>query len=163
MLSVRMQREPSHRSGDRPPPLPPQPLNYGRGGGHVGRGAPSRHALFSLMRFFWTLGVLSVLLMIFVVVVPRFETIFADFGVKLPGVTRLVLDVGRFLQTPIGWIVGLMAVCGAAAIVALVPVSGRLVRPLMTVVLGLLVVGLGLAMLMPMLKLIESIAGGGKR
>jgi type IV pilus assembly protein PilC len=43
----------------------------------------------------------SVLGMVMIFVIPKYETIFADFGMKLPAITQFTLDVARLLGLPI--------------------------------------------------------------
>ena len=95
-----------------PPPLPPQQLDY-RGPVATGAGpvpvaaaaAATRAAsIFSIVRFILASAVMGVLLIIFLLVIPRLETVYADFGTKLPWITQLVLTISRFLRTPLGWL-----------------------------------------------------------
>src|SRR3954451_10144562 len=41
--------------------------------------------------------------MIMIVVIPKFEGIFKDFGAKLPGITQLLLDISRWFANDYGW------------------------------------------------------------
>jgi type IV pilus assembly protein PilC len=42
----------------------------------------------------------GIVTMIMIVVVPKFEKIFSDFKVELPGVTKLLLSISRFMAPP---------------------------------------------------------------
>ncbi len=46
------------------------------------------------------IGIVS---MIMVFVIPKFETIFKDFKVELPGITRVLLSVSRWFANDYGW------------------------------------------------------------
>ena len=142
-----------------PPPIPPQPLDYG-GVRTVAGGFRSSPAtkLFSLAAFLMTSAVMLILLAIFIFVVPRLETGYADFGTNLPLITRLVLGVGRLMQTPIGWVSGVIVVFGVAGTVALLPLRGRWLRLILLLLLALVIIGLALAVLLPILNLMESIS-----
>lgn len=41
--------------------------------------------------------------MIMIFVIPKFEQIFSDFNVKLPGVTQLLLSISRWFANDYGW------------------------------------------------------------
>ena len=41
--------------------------------------------------------------MIMIVVIPKFKKIFEDFGLKLPAVTQLLLDISDFMANQYGW------------------------------------------------------------
>jgi type IV pilus assembly protein PilC len=51
-------------------------------------------------------------------VVPTFENVYSQSGAKLPGITQLLIEVGRF-GTTYGWIILLAIISSAAAVVAL--------------------------------------------
>src|SRR5688572_13908324 len=143
-----------------PPPLPPpQPLDYG-GVGTIGGGlrASPTLALFSIASFVMTSAVMLIVLAIFIFVIPRLETVYADFGTKLPLITRLVLDVSRFVRTPLGWLCGGIVAFGVAGTVALIPIRGRWLRLVLLLLLALVIIALALAVLLPILDLMESIS-----
>ena len=108
-------------------------------------------------------------------VVYRFEAMFKDFNVKLPGTTVLYLNVARWWQQEYGWAVGwglaLAVAISALAWTASHPRPGS-VRPLrwgravMLVVLVFILISAVtvLAVFMPMITLIEGITNkpGGK-
>src|SRR5687768_4258232 len=159
-----------------PPPLPGHPLDYrdsrlaqgsvgGGGGANIGplAYAPPRR-LFSVLRFTISIIVMLILAGIFMLVVPRLESVYMDFGVKLPAVTMIVLDVSRFLRTPLGWFFATLIAAVVGVFFAVLPVGGRWLRLLMVTMLALIVLGLALAVLLPFVNLMESLSGGrGKR
>jgi len=146
-----------------PPPLPQQPLDYRGSGGDVGGPVPARtrqDSIFSLIRFIAAMAVMLILLAIFLIVIPRLESVYADFGTKLPWITQLVLDVSRFLQTPLGWVVAAVIAGIVALTVAVLPIPRRWLRLLVTLVLALIVISLALAVLLPIMNLMDSISSG---
>ena len=147
-----------------PPPLPPQPLQYrGDPGPSFAAGAQRRTpSIFSLARFVVAVGVVAILAIILLLVIPRFEVIYKDFGVKLPMVTVIILDTSRFLRTPIGWAFGILIAGVVGVVFAVLPIKGRWLRLLVVTVLALLVIARALALFMPMISLIDSISGSGK-
>ncbi len=149
-----------------PPPIPPQPLHYsGPPPAAVVAAATARNAsIFSIVRFIAALAVMGILLVIFLGIIPRLETVYADFGTKLPWITQLVLDVSRFLRTPLGWVAAAFVTFVVALMIAVLPIRGRWLRLLILVVLALITIALALAVLLPIVNLMENItSGGGKR
>jgi hypothetical protein len=115
----------------------------------------------------WTL-----LLLLCVLVIPKFLEIFRDFGVALPGLTAMLLSFGRWLagETP-GQVVpgALMMVPVIVMMWGLVPLSvirsTRMAATVIAVVL-LLLAGVFLlvgaaALAVPLVAMIESMQGGG--
>ena len=69
-----------------------------------------------------TFALLIVLgLMIFVV--PAFETIFSDMGEKLPGVTRMLLSLSKWIKDQFGWLVILSMPAGIWLVIKLLKMS----------------------------------------
>ena len=58
-----------------------------------------------------------------VFVVPSFQTIFADMGSELPGVTRMLLDLSTWVKDDFGWIVILGSPFGFWALMRLIKMS----------------------------------------
>ena len=151
-----------------PPPIPPRPLDYGdeRSRPSVGTvpyfPALPRQPIFSVARFIVTTLAMLILLGIFLVVMPRLETVYKDFGTKLPAVTVVMLSIGRLMNTPGGWFFGLLIAVSTGVLVAVLPLRGRGLRLLLVLLLALIVVALALAVLLPLVNLMESISGGGK-
>jgi hypothetical protein len=152
-----------------PPPLPPhhaQALDY-RGpyeGGVDTRelGQRRANAIFSLVRFILAIAVMLFVLLIFLTVIPRFERTFADFGIKLPLITQIVLDISRFLQTPLGWVAAAVIACIVGVTVAVLPIPRRWLRLLVILLLAMVVISLALAVFLPMIQLIDNISAGKK-
>ncbi|MEZ0263811.1 MAG: type II secretion system F family protein [Phycisphaerae bacterium] len=46
----------------------------------------------------------AIVSMIMIFVIPKFEQIFVDFKVKLPGITQLLLDISRWFANQYGWL-----------------------------------------------------------
>ena len=152
-----------------PPPLPPhqaQPLDY-RGGYGPGVDPAAlaqrrSNAIFSIVRFICAMAVMLILLLIFLTVIPRLESVYNDFGTKLPLVTQIVLDISRFLQTPLGWVTAAVIACIVGVVVAVLPIPRRWLRLLVLLVMAMIVITLGLAVLLPMINLIDNISAGKK-
>jgi type II secretory pathway component PulF len=134
---------------------------HGAGGAGGAGGGPAGVSIFSMVRFAAAIVVILVLLAIFFLIMPRLENVYKDFGVKLPWITMLVLNVSRFLKTPLGWLVAAFIAGIIAVVVAVLPIPRRWLRLLVTFVLALTVIALALAVLLPFLNLMESISGGG--
>jgi len=62
-------------------------------------------------------------------VVPKFEKIFADFGVDLPGPTLLLLRMGNFISKQYGWAIILFSPVALIALFRIIRISetGRLI------------------------------------
>src|SRR5688572_8024823 len=46
----------------------------------------------------------AIVSMIMIFVIPKFEQIFVDFKVQLPGITQLLLDISRWFANQYGWL-----------------------------------------------------------
>jgi len=46
----------------------------------------------------------GVVTMIMIFVIPKFEQIFKDFGVKLPAITQVLIDLSNFIAKQYGWV-----------------------------------------------------------
>lgn len=51
-----------------------------------------------------TMLLLGFPLVVTAAIAPKFDEIFRDFGVPLPALTRLFIQIGRALSTPLGWV-----------------------------------------------------------
>jgi type II secretory pathway component PulF len=142
---------------DRPPPLPPQPQSLNYGGNALAGAAFVGRRRFSALRFVMTSAVMLVLLGILVFVMPRLERNYRDLGTELPAVTVVMLGIARAMSTPAGWIVGLLVTFGLAVLVGLLPLGVRGIRLLLVLILGLIVVAVALAVLLPIVNLMDSI------
>ena len=109
----------------------------------------------------------AVVTFLMVVMVPRFEEIFRDFGTKLPTPTVVLLNASRFFGRDYGWVVFWV-------IAAVVPVAVARLRPwpprrrglgltvsvLVTMLLiGLTVLAVYVALQLPLLSLIDTVSG----
>ena len=151
-----------------PPPIPQQPLDYRGGRGSTGGPAMTPAAgyrphpsIFSAIRFVAAIAVMLILLAIFFFVIPQLEAVYADFGTKLPAITQIVLDVSRFLHTPLGWIVAIIITGIVALADSVLPIPARWLRLLVVLLLALIVIALALALFLPIVNLMDSISGGG--
>jgi len=147
------------------PPQPPQPLDYhgDRSGFDPSARAQRRgNAIFSIARFVAAMVVMLIILGIFLAVIPRLERVYADFGTKLPLITQLVLDISRFVRTPIGWVVAAVIACIVAVVVAVLPIPRRWLRLLVIFIMALVVITLALAVLLPIVNLMDNISAGKK-
>jgi type II secretory pathway component PulF len=147
------------------PPHPPQPLDYrgDRVAMDPGANAQRRgNAIFSIVRFVAAMVVMLIILGIFLTVVPRLERVYADFGTRLPLITQLVLDISRFLQTPLGWVVAAVITCIIAVVVAVLPIPRRWLRLLVIFIMALVIITLALAVLLPMINLMDNSSAGKK-
>ena len=97
----------------------------------------------------------------FVLVAPKFEPIFRDFGVQLPAVTIAVLTVSRLLY-PWGILPALIAPIALGFLVQTFPnpASARWVRLALVVVAAILIFLLVIGLFMPMITLIGNMSGG---
>jgi type IV pilus assembly protein PilC len=60
---------------------------------------------------------IAVCLVIVVFAIPRFAEFFADFDAELPLPTRMLMSIADFVQSPAGWITGLVLVAAVFALV----------------------------------------------
>ena len=132
-----------------------------------------RQPIFSWFAF--SAAAISVLLMfaVFVLLTPKMEDVYKDFGTKLPGATQLMLDVSRWCAKG-GWLILLPIPPVVALIVPQIFRSPDGTRPrLMNWLVGLVCLNLFLlalniivviALILPMMSLITNISGpSGKR
>ena len=153
-----------------PPPLPPQPLDYrGDGGNRIvatpGFGPPGTRrntSVFSIPRFISALAVMAIVLVIFLLIIPRLETVYADFGTKLPWITQVVLDISRFLRTALGVLAAIVITSIVAVTFSVLPIPRRWLRLLVTLIMALVVILLALAVLLPIKNLMDNISSGKK-
>ena len=144
----------------------PPPIDY------ITPGVPPRRQIFSFTVFLFSAFFLLFFYGMIYWIIPKFETIFRDFGTKLPGMTQLVLDLARwgvnapFIMMPavaVPFVLGFLAPLvaprqtGPAAagsdrrlIVALLVLIALLILMLI-VVLTILV--------LPMISLLQNISG----
>ena len=118
------------------------------------------------------LGLFAVVLTyLMTVMIPRFEEVFRDFGVKLPTATVLLLRASRFFGPTGGWVIFWIPAIVVPLLVARArpwPPRHRGLGLTLTVVVTLLLIGLTVlavyvALQLPMLKLIQTVSGGPNR
>jgi len=148
----------------------PTPLDY-----RAPHDAP-RRPVFSVAAFLASAAVVAVLLLDLLVIVPRFEEIFRDFGTKLPAITQLLLDVSRVLADSGRWVVlammplaiGFLApLLGPVRIADDSPTRDRPPRRrhrsmtlvLMSIALCVILAVTIVALALPMLSLINAVSG----
>jgi type II secretory pathway component PulF len=85
-------------------------------------------------------------------ILAKSQLMFSDLAVKLPLLTRIVMAVG-----PSGWLC-LMAAIGAAAVLKDLRFDSRALAPILTLVLGLLVLCVTVALLIPCFAINGSVA-----
>lgn len=100
------------------------------------------------------------------VIAPRFEEIFRDFGVALPWITRVVLGVSWWCRaSPFAGVVGVLVV-GASIATGLVAGRSRSAAPAIAVLLAALFAGaaivalFALAFAIPHSQMVNSLQGG---
>lgn len=137
------------------PPSDAAPLDYAAA-------APRREfPVGELLAQFALWSVLVAVVMLAMAVVGRMRALFADFNVKVPGVTLLLLSLQNWLGTWYG--VAALCVVPFAATLALMnatPRARRLALRLAVILIGLFVAYVVLALGLPMMTLTEGIRGG---
>ena len=150
-----------------PPPLPPRQLDYGRPD-PASPGPDRSDWAWAFLPPFLSFGAaIGVITLAMVFVIPRFEQIFKDFKMDLPGPTKLLLAISRWFTNNYGWAVSAVA-CTALA-VGLAFLDGRARRrgrwfyPLLAALVFVgVVVFVVIALFLPMITLVEGISGTKK-
>jgi hypothetical protein len=96
-----------------------------------------------------------------VLVVPRFEAVFRDFGVRLPLVTAVLLKASRAVMLAPVWL-GLVWVVAAVPVAMSIPlgrVGRRILRGILYLVLAATVAGFAVALFAPYVGMINAISG----
>jgi hypothetical protein len=132
---------------------PPPPLPYASGARRTARFS------FSWGIFAWSGAVVFAWLAITLLVVPRFESAFRDFKMELPATTKALLTLMRIASGPV-WLVLLLSIPFALGFAAgpLSPPGRRAFRIIATLVMGALVVFTVLAIVQPLMMLVEGIS-----
>ena len=103
---------------------------------------------------FASLGLVAFVLL---VLVPKMAVAFADFGMKLPAVTVIVLQVS---QSPVLVLVGLGLIAAAQIVLARMAGGARRVMLVASTLLQVvLVIVLACAVFLPYVELVNSVAG----
>ena len=103
-------------------------------------------------------GVLSIIL---IFVIPRFETIFKDFGTRLPLVTTVVLNFALWFRS--AYYAWPIVICLPLLAGLFAPKSSgaqRWLRLLLVLVFGGIVLLVAAALFLPLLSLIDNMSGG---
>ena len=66
---------------------------------------------------------LGIVLIIMIYVVPSFQTIFADMGSELPGITLILLKTSTWIKDDFGWLVILVSPVGIYALLKMIKMS----------------------------------------
>lgn len=125
---------------------------------------PARSVTGSTVMTAATILLLAMPLVLTAAVVPKLEEVFKDFGVQLPVLTRMFIQVGRVVSTPLGWagvMLAIVLVIAPASVLArqkrnaawLLLMAAILIAAVYAV---LLVVG----MLIPVMQLNSSLQSG---
>jgi type II secretory pathway component PulF len=148
-----------------PPPLPaggPAPVPYAR------PGTVQSSRAFDLRPFFTHLATWAVLavayLAVTVLAVPKFEAIFKDFKLDLPLLTKLLLTFSRWPNAILGVMLLVVlaagdSVCAGFLHRKLSPTARRFYRLAVYLLLAGAVLFLALALLLPLIALMDGIAG----
>jgi len=131
--------------------------------------APARQRVFSLRAFLAAAIIQAVLFALLGLIVPRFEPIFQSFGVRLPALTQLLLELSRWFRD-VGWIiilplpfvigfgVGLLTQAPAAD----APRRNWRLASIVILIVGVIVIVTVVALFLPMITLIQAVSGQGK-
>jgi hypothetical protein len=167
---------------DKPPPLPPrvspqmadeppetlayQPRVAVTRGGIGGNGlalAGAAALSFQFGIFLWSLAVVVIWMLIVVLVLPRFELIFADFKMSLPVTTRM-LFLSRKVVLYGGFVpLLLLPVILGFVSAPLSPGGRRALRMVITLLFGLLVGFTVFALAQPMMTMMDGMSSSGGR
>lgn len=99
-------------------------------------------------------------------IVPKFEEIFRDFGVALPVVTRMFIQVSRVLSTPLGWAGVLLAIGVVIVPCAMIARRTRAAAGAMLLIAMIISLvyfaALVISLFRPLTAMINSLQSGGK-
>jgi type II secretory pathway component PulF len=138
---------------------PSDPLDYASSSTGAGS-PPSTKESFSLGVALPAAVFLGGLFLILVLVVPRLETVFKDFGTKLPVVTEIVLNASRWFRSAYyAWLIVPALVVAAGVFAPRSKEGRRWLRLMMIFLFAGVVLALAWAVFAPMLSLIENISG----
>jgi type II secretory pathway component PulF len=139
---------------DTPPPLPPTPLAYG---------VVPRRQVFNVGIFLWSLAVVVVWMLILVLVLPRFEEMFADFKMELPLATKLLFTLRTLVEYG-GFVLLLLAPFVLGFVSApMSPGGRRALRMVITLVFGIVVGLTVLGIFQPLMSLMGGMSGNSRQ
>jgi len=129
--------------------------------------APPARQVFSVLAFAVVGIPIVCVYLVMILIVPRFETIFVDFGTKLPAITQLLLDVARWTGR-LGWIgVSLLPIAAGFLFPLFVQPDrarerSRVIIMLLLVIATLLflLILLLIALVAPMISLMQNVSTG---
>jgi hypothetical protein len=133
----------------------PDPLDYQP---HM---PPAARSWVDVGTMFLCLLMATVFTLTLLLIVPRLEDVFRDFGLQLPLLTALLLRLSRTVAAQPGWlfVIWMIAAVPVAISIPLGRVGRRILRGVLYLALAALVAGLALALLTPYLSLINSVSG----
>ena len=146
-----------------PPPLPgagPAPVPYARPGTIQSTRAFDLRPFFTHLVTWALVGV--VYLAITLLAVPKFETIFKDFKLDLPLLTKVLLTFSRWPNTIFGVMLLVVFASGDSVCAGFLhrktsPTARRLYRLAVYLLLGGVVLILALALLLPLITLMDAL------
>jgi type II secretory pathway component PulF len=117
-----------------------------------------RRGVFSTASFVTTSAAMLLVLTIFLFVIPQFEKAVLEAGAELPAFTMAMFKISGLLRTTGGWVFGVLIALSLGAFVAVLPIRGKALRLMLTLVMGLIVAAFALAIFMPMMQMVQSIS-----
>ena len=88
-------------------------------------------------------------------ILPRVERVYNDLDVTLPPMTRAVLAAGRSINGVAAWVVAIPLSLFTAYVVATLPIGGRPLRLVLTLLFAAAILAVALALFLPLLSLTE--------
>jgi type II secretory pathway component PulF len=145
-------------------PAPLAPLDYHRPANQpdIDTARVSR-TVSALRNVFLTAFAATIMLLILGGVVPRLDTTFRSFDIKLPLVTRIILAASRLFVSTWMWITGPAIVIALSTCAALLPLPRRALRALILVILIVVILTLALGVLLPLVDLTTSLTTSGAK
>lgn len=105
--------------------------------------------------FLATAGAMLLLTAVVTLILPRVERVYNDLDVTLPPVTRAVLAAGRSINGVAAWVVAIPLSLFTAYVVATLPIGGRPLRLVLTLLFAAAILAVALAVFLPLLSLTE--------
>ena len=117
----------------------------------------SRRIRFSFSLFCAAAVPLWSLTAVLVFVVPRFKVVFGNFNVALPMLTRLVLGASDLILRSWGWAPLILLPLVPALALPQVSIKRRWLRLAITLSIGVILAITAIAMMLPMISLIDAL------
>ena len=105
--------------------------------------------------FFFTLLMMTLIMRLLTVILPRVERVYSDFGVELPAVTRIVLSAGRSISGVAAWVIAVPLALATAFVVGTIPIGGRMLRLILVLVIGAITAFIAAALFLPLVSLAQ--------